>query len=209
MTWRPIASRPDAASESRQKEPDLAALCRTHGVALELVEQSRDVDDLVDRVLDDYLRRTGEVPGDPLPAEARLRLRALVSFTRQATAMNARAVAAVESAERATAFEASSEDTAKGAAEVLRAVGVLTHGINNPLTALIGRVQLLRLQGDLPPRAMKSLDVLEESSMRIAELARELGAVVKEGRRAIERVPGSGTEAGSRSILRGDGRPER
>jgi signal transduction histidine kinase len=66
-------------------------------------------------------------------------------------------------------------------AALLRAVGVLAHKINNPLTALLGRTQILRMSGIDEPRTAKAAEVIEESGRRIADLIRELAAVVKTG----------------------------
>jgi len=67
-------------------------------------------------------------------------------------------------------------------AEVLRTLSVLSHKINNPLTALLGRAQILQAHRSADPAITKAAAVIEESSLRIAELIRELARVVKEGR---------------------------
>jgi signal transduction histidine kinase len=72
-------------------------------------------------------------------------------------------------------------------AETLRTVGVLTHKVNNPLTALLGRVQLLRARADGDSSAVRAARVVEESAHRVAELIRELATVAKEGRDEAER----------------------
>jgi PAS domain-containing protein len=73
--------------------------------------------------------------------------------------------------------------------EVLRTLSVLSHKINNPLTALLGRAQLLRMNKNADAQVIKAALVIEESSQRIAELIRELARVVKEGRQeAIEKI---------------------
>jgi signal transduction histidine kinase len=67
-------------------------------------------------------------------------------------------------------------------AEVLKTLSVLSHKINNPLTALLGRAQILQVQKGNDPAVVKAAGVIEESSLRIAELIRELAQVVKDGR---------------------------
>jgi len=67
-------------------------------------------------------------------------------------------------------------------AEVLKTLSVLSHKINNPLTALLGRAQILQVQKGNDPGVAKAAAVIEESSLRIAELIRELAQVVKDGR---------------------------
>ena len=73
--------------------------------------------------------------------------------------------------------------------EVLRTLSVLSHKINNPLTSLLGRAQMLKLAAGTDPKVLKAAAVIEESAVRIAELIRELATVVKEGRQeAVEKV---------------------
>jgi len=83
-------------------------------------------------------------------------------------------------------------------AELLRAVGVLAHKINNPLTALLGRAQILQMSRADDERTCKAAAVIEESGRRIADLIRELATVVKTGDvEYLERVLRM-DEAGSR-----------
>ena len=56
-----------------------------------------------------------------------------------------------------------------------------SHKINNPLTTLLGRAQMLKLL-DHGPQVAKTADMIEESSKRIAAYIGELALVVKEGR---------------------------
>jgi signal transduction histidine kinase len=86
-------------------------------------------------------------------------------------------------------------------ADLLRTLGVLSHKINNPLTALLGRAQILRAKAETDPSVAKAAQVIEESAIRIADLIRELARVVKEGRQeAVDRVldmqHGSGPDGG-------------
>jgi two-component system sensor histidine kinase PilS (NtrC family) len=280
--------------------PDLAELCRIHDVGLELIECSDDLDQLLDRVLEEYERRLADLPGEALDeratesgAEAQRKLRALVMFATQASALRAKALSADEIRRRADAVEAANArlngvlaalqtgvlivsadgvirkaneaavamlsgngaptcegsrlpsflDEAPHAAEsevvvrresggttvllvarrslggpdadevvtvsdvtrryaeieerhrlerfadLLRTLGVLSHKINNPLTSLLGRAQILRSRSETDPSVVKAAQVIEESAIRIADLIRELARVVKEGRQeAVDRV---------------------
>jgi signal transduction histidine kinase len=71
--------------------------------------------------------------------------------------------------------------------EMLQALGVLSHKINNPLTSLMGRVQLLRVRKDTDPKTQKAAEVIEESARRIADHIRELANIVREGREQVDR----------------------
>jgi signal transduction histidine kinase len=73
--------------------------------------------------------------------------------------------------------------------ELLKTLGVLSHKINNPLTSLMGRAQILRMRKVDDPNVEKAAEVIEESAKRIAEYIRELANVVKEGKEeALERL---------------------
>jgi PAS domain-containing protein len=63
--------------------------------------------------------------------------------------------------------------------DMLRTIGILAHKINNPLTALLGRAQMLRMGVDDPAVREKALQVIEESSRRIAGLIRHLSLLAK------------------------------
>ena len=74
-------------------------------------------------------------------------------------------------------------------AEILRTLSVLSHKINNPLTALLGRAQILKAIAGTDPKVVKAASVIEESAVRIGELIRDLAGVVKEGRQeAVDRA---------------------
>lgn len=74
-------------------------------------------------------------------------------------------------------------------AELLKTLGVLSHKINNPLTSLMGRAQILRMRQHADPSVLKAAEVIEESAKRIAEYIRELAIVVKGGKKeALERL---------------------
>ena len=282
--------------------PDLAELCRIHEIGLDLIGRSHDVDELLDRVLDEYESRLAALPSDaldarvggPQPDSAR-KLRGLVMFATQAAALkekavvagelkrraamleeaNTRLVAALDEAERSRArldgvlaalssgvmilgtdgsfltanaaarsLAGATDDTAlariiagnvpresegeielpiadggrrallvarramsgdpgsevvlvtdvtqrnraveervrlEKLAEVLKTLSVLSHKINNPLTALLGRAQILQANRSSDPGVAKAAAVIEEASLRIAELIRELAQVVRDG----------------------------
>jgi PAS domain-containing protein len=282
--------------------PDLAELCRIHEIGLDLIGRSHDVDELLDRVLDEYESRLEALPSDaldervggPQPESVR-KLRGLVMFATQAAALkekavvagelkrraamleesNARLVAALDEAERSRAhldgvlaalssgvmilaadgrfvtanasardLAGATDDTvlartiARGVpresegeieievaggghrtllvarrampgdpgsevvlltdvtqrnraveervrleklGEVLKTLSVLSHKINNPLTALLGRAQILQAHKSADPGIAKAAAVIEDASLRIAELIRELAQVVKDG----------------------------
>lgn len=66
--------------------------------------------------------------------------------------------------------------------EGLRALSVISHKINNPLTALLGRAQILSAKAKGDPNLEKAALVIEESASRIADLARELSRTLRDYR---------------------------
>lgn len=291
-----------AAVGSGETLPDLAELCRIHEIGLDLIERSHDIDELLDRVLDEYESRLSALPSDALDArsapqpESIRKLRGLVMFATQAAALKEKAVANAELKRRAAMLEdankrldgvlaalssgvmildassglvkanaaardlAGAEDDAALArlilhgvpregdaeidlktkrgerrvllaarrpmagdhgsevvlvtdvtqrnraveervrleklAEVLKTLSVLSHKINNPLTALLGRAQILQAQKSSDPTVAKAAAVIEEASLRIADLIRELAQVVREGRQdAIDELLDMGSIA--------------
>jgi PAS domain-containing protein len=282
------------AADGDEGLPDLAELCRIHEIGLDLIERSHDLDELLDRVLDEYESRLQALPSDALDArdggpdpESLRELRGLVMFATQAAALKEKAVAAGELKRRATMLEESNARlvtaldearrsharldavlaalssgvmifdaegsclTANAAArelagaaddlslsrliaggvpengeaeidlpaavgtrrtllvtrramtgdpgnqvvlitdvtrrnraveervrlaklaEVLKTLSVLSHKINNPLTALLGRAQILQAQKGVDPGVAKAAGVIEDASLRIADLKDE------------------------------------
>ena len=65
---------------------------------------------------------------------------------------------------------------------------VLCHKINNPLTSVLGRAQILQLklgQGGESPLEAKPVKVIEESAKRVAALVQELANVLCVGRKVF------------------------
>ena len=89
-------------------------------------------------------------------------------------------------------------------AGTMQTLAALSHKINNPLTALMGRAQILRIKGAGDPQVGKAAEVIEESARRIADYIRELATVVKQAsEEALERP--LEVSAASRERHRSDG----
>ncbi len=67
--------------------------------------------------------------------------------------------------------------------EILEAQRKLCHNINNPLTAIMGRAQILQLKQGTDPQLIQVLQVIEESAKRVAAYVRELSELIRDGRR--------------------------
>ena len=75
------------------------------------------------------------------------------------------------------------EARVQGTADLDRQLADLAHKMNNPLTALMGRTQLLRMNPDTDDKTRRTAEVIEESATRIAEFVRELSAIAHRGDR--------------------------
>jgi signal transduction histidine kinase len=69
--------------------------------------------------------------------------------------------------------------------ELFDALTKLCHKINNPLTALMGRAQILQLKAGTDPNVSKAAEVIEDSGKRLAALVRELSEVVSSARQNL------------------------
>ncbi len=88
---------------------------------------------------------------------------------------------------------------------LFQALGVLAHKINNPLTALMGRAQILQLKKGVDPHVSKAGEVIEDSAKRVASYVRELVQVVREGR---EELLGSSSSGASPKSPEQEGKHE-
>ena len=191
--------------QSYERGQALADLCRSYQIGPELFEESGNLDRLLARVLEDCDQRlqqlsapvfeaeqtTGETPGREDPLE---RLRSLVAFAREAAALREggdssfSVVSGIDDLERLknqAAPEASgiAAQSTERALELCSDVARLCHKINNPLTSLMGRAQLLQLQPDPAPASLlKATEVIEESARRVAGVVQELAHVVCQGK---------------------------
>jgi nitrogen-specific signal transduction histidine kinase len=66
--------------------------------------------------------------------------------------------------------------------DLFETLSKLCHNINNPLTALMGRAQLLGLRKDLDPKLTQTVESLGDAANCIAVLVKDLGTAVQEGR---------------------------
>jgi signal transduction histidine kinase len=212
--------------ETRDK---LAELCRDHAIGIELIEQSCDLEQVLDRTLAECERRVGGA-GAGADADDRLRqlsgLLRLAQTTRHlqsqgATLEEARDVdRALRRVDREiddasarteqlrsrldaamTRLEAATADPPfdlEALRELFQSLSRLCHKINNPLTSVMGRAQMLQLKVHPGQDAQlaRSITVIEESARRVADLVQELAGLVCQGRK--EFVESYDSSAGSR-----------
>lgn len=69
--------------------------------------------------------------------------------------------------------------------ETCAALSRLAHAMNNPLTSLIGRAQLLRMGSGGDEKIGRAVQVIEESAARLTAHVQELGTLASDVRQLI------------------------
>jgi nitrogen-specific signal transduction histidine kinase len=87
--------------------------------------------------------------------------------------------------------ESDARELAARLERVFDAQAKLCHQINNPLTSILGRAQILRLKHGSDPSLAAVAQVIEESAKRIADYVRQLAVVVGEGRGELAATSGA------------------
>ena len=165
-----------------ERAPGLDSLCRLHEQAVEMIGENAAPEELLERALDEYERQIRELPDAALrpgsegeQVEA-LRLLELMLLARQAAALRER----VES-EAQKEREQRERARAERLERALQAVRVMTHRINNPLTTILGRAQMLGVKLERGNEAARAVTAIEESARRIAVLVRGLAEAARSG----------------------------
>jgi len=124
---------------------------------MELIDQSEQLEQALDRALGEAEHRVAELQGQ---------------LDQALTAMDRSASPAVSTEELGELFDSLSR---------------LCHQINNPLTAIMGRAQMLQMKcqrgGD--EQLARSANVIEESGKRVARLVQELATLVCQSRKQM------------------------
>ncbi len=80
---------------------------------------------------------------------------------------------------------------------LLQTIKMLTHQINNPLTSILGRAQILKLKGKNDPAVLKAAGIVEDSAKRISGLISDLTDLAAgEEREELESLIDQGLKAG-------------
>ena len=187
--------------ETCERGQALADLCRSYEIGSELQDESGNLDGLLGRVLEDCERRLRSLPAPVFESELESaeppeqeddlkRVRSLVAFVREASALREYGdsrfslVTGVGDLERlrdqgGANVESEAALASERALQLCSDVARLCHNINNPLTSLLGRAQMLQLQPNpSPEKLVKATEVIEESARRVAAVVQELAHVV-------------------------------
>lgn len=184
-------------SETRTR---LIELCSAKAIDRDLVDQSRDLTQVLDRTLAECERRVASDPATD-PRE----LVALVELARTTLTLQSSGASLEESTRAAEALDRVDRDLNEAQArserlqkdlndtlDDLEAAGLrsvdtellgelfvtlskLCHKINNPLTSIMGRAQILQLKckDGSDAQLAKSVGVIEDSARRVAALVQE------------------------------------
>lgn len=150
-----------APGDPAPRHATLQEICRVLEVGEDVVEDCASLEEAVGRLIAECERH--------MPDPAAAPLRSLVQVASEVAVRRA----ASEDRQRLESLE-----------EVLRTLGTLSHQINNPLTALLGRTQILQARQASDPGVLKAAAVIQESAQRIADLVRELAVIVRQARQA-------------------------
>lgn len=147
------------ASAPAPEHATIHEICRVLDVGADVVDDCTSVEEAVSRLIDECERH--------MPDPGAASLRSLVQVATDVAVQRA----AWQDRQRVASLE-----------ETLRLLGTLSHQINNPLTALLGRTQILQARQGTDPGVLKAASVIQESAQRIADLVRELAMVVRQAR---------------------------
>jgi len=170
----------------------LAELCRDHRLGTEMIEQCQDLDQVLDRALTECERL---IEAKKPAAKQRLQqLHGLLQLVREASAMQSQGAVLDELGQKLESAVELDHGTQRVTVpvdiellgELFASVARLCHKINNPLTSIMGRAQMLQMkvqQGDGDEKLGRSVEVIEESSKRVAALVQELANLICQGRK--------------------------
>ncbi len=191
-------------SENRS---EFADLCREHEIALEVIDSGESLELLLDRALQECERQMAK-KGAPTKRGLRL-LHGLIRLAHHARQNGDSSAEADLSRvdQRLRHVEAQTrglQQQLDGAMADLDEVGAdddasekleglfdelleLCHKINNPLTSVLGRAQIMqmKLAGDSESPFFKPVRVVEESAKRVAALVREQANLLCVGRKVF------------------------
>jgi signal transduction histidine kinase len=192
----------------------LAELCRDQHIGTELIDSGQNLPEVLDRTLAECERRitdgSSSVGARLLQIDSLLKLArethklqsrgAGLDEARQALAQLERDLNATEGLSReleeqltnavgqlevATTADNGKIDIAL-LGDLFGSISRLCHKINNPLTSIMGRAQMLQMRvatGSVDEKTAKSVVVIEESAKRVAGLVQELANLISHGRK--------------------------
>ncbi len=167
----------------------LAELDQIYSLSLELLKKSQDPEQLLDALLDEYIRRFSEIPGlnlsdnldDLADDERREKAQALILFAQQAALLkeNADYQARLKEQNRKLAnltrkLKKTNEELQRLNSHYLNMLSFVSHELRSPLISVLGFAELLEegLLGDLNSEQRNSIQIIIRVTRNLIEMIR-------------------------------------
>jgi signal transduction histidine kinase len=201
-------SRPNEVDPAEELRIRLEELCRNFNVSLDLIPKAVSPEQFVDRVLDEYISRFEEIPGEDVLSlhegkgglPQREKLRSLLMFSTQAVLLheNARVYKQLEEAYRELQAKTdeltqANEELRRLNAQYLNMLGFVSHELRSPLVSILGFAELLDegILGDLTKEQREAVQIIARVSRKLIEMTRNYLdlAKIENGRMPLHRSP--------------------
>ncbi|MDQ7051414.1 MAG: ATP-binding protein [candidate division KSB1 bacterium] len=167
----------------------LAELDQIYSLSLELLKKSQDPDELLDALLDEYIRRFSEIPGMNFSEnlnefqddERREKAQALILFAQQAALLkeNADYQAKLKEQNRKLAnltrkLKKTNEELQRLNSHYLNMLSFVSHELRSPLISVLGFAELLEegLLGDLNAEQRNSIQIIIRVTRNLIDMIR-------------------------------------
>ncbi len=177
--------------------PSMDDMGSIYDFGLTMIDKCVDSNELITLILDEYERRFNEMPttaivpkGDSTQEKwEKEKVKSLMMFATQAVSLKEKSLFIRQLKEKNHALKRAMEEQKRLEAElveaerlkaILQVVGTLNHEINNPLTVILGRSQLLSRKFDpSDKKILRSLRDIKEEAERIRDVVFKLSKVIK------------------------------
>ncbi len=189
-------------------EMKIEELFRNYNVSTELIKRTPNLNNLLDRMLLEYIKRLDEIPGKDLahPTDEgfsdfdREKLRSLIMFSSQAVLLkeNSELFKALEEknkelAQKTEELKQSNSELKALNSQYLNMLGFVSHELRSPLISILGFAELLDegLLGSLNDEQRKSVQIIMRSSKNLIDMIRNYLDLskIEQGEMKMEKRP--------------------